>query len=108
MSYQSCGTYSQQIIHQQYTCNLCKCTPILGTRWFCFTCRKDGKEFNLCNVCNIMTYHSHCLESVKYNTEKIVLIPDPNNDPREPNDVLQPMSVFEIKKTVGYQSNLNM
>jgi hypothetical protein len=106
MSYQSCGTYEHQIVHQQYTCNLCKCSPILGTRWFCFTCRKDGKEFNLCNVCKIMNIHSHSLESVKYSTVKSVVILEPVDDPREPNDVLYPHTEV-FSDFVGYQSSVN-
>lgn len=104
MSYQSCGTYAHQIVHQQYICNLCKCSPILGTRWFCFTCRRDGKEFNLCNVCKIMTIHMHVLDSVKYNTEKTVLMP-PENDPREPNEILYPKNDTVFSDFVGYQNS---
>lgn len=60
---------NNQTIHD-YTCNECKKTPIIGTRWFCFICRKNGQLFNLCNVCKIANSnnHNHPLESVKYSS----------------------------------------
>lgn len=103
--YQSCGAYPHQIVHQHFTCTICKSTPILGTRWFCFECRKDGKEFNLCSVCKIMTVHAHSLESIKYNTEKNVIVHKFENDPREPNDILQPIGNEKtiFSDFIGYQ-----
>lgn len=56
--YQSCS-YSI-IVHNGYSCVGCKKSPIIGTRWFCFTSRQNGY---------IMNWHSHPLVAIKYSTD---------------------------------------
>jgi hypothetical protein len=68
-------------IHADYTCNNCKVTPIIGTRWFCFTCRQKS-EYNLCDLCKRKVTHAHLLTGVRYDTEKLPVVIA--NDPREP------------------------
>lgn len=89
--YQSCS-YSM-VIHDGYTCDGCKQHPITGTRWFCFTCRKNGNILNYCSTCRIMCWHNHSLVAIKYNTSKCSEqndCPDPDHDPREPLGLIPP------------------
>lgn len=82
-TYQSCSYLT--VIHNGYNCKSCKKAPIIGTRWFCFQCRKNGIIFNYCSTCYIMEWHMHPLTAIKYSTNnQRIECPDPENDPREP------------------------
>ncbi len=66
-----------QKIHLEVSCKICNKKPIIGIRWFCFTCRQKGIIYNVCDTCN--HDHIHKLDAIDYSSGDYIA-----GDPREP------------------------
>ena len=47
---------SSDLIHENYTCRICECSPIIGVLYKCASCKED---YYLCEKCEEKNYHEN-------------------------------------------------
>ena len=49
-------------VHKEIYCNMCNCTPLVGSRYKCFEC----DDFDLCQDCESKKIHEHPFIKIDY------------------------------------------